>query len=138
MSKRCSVCSRRKFKGIATVYWRFFVEEGHGVGYRMYYCLDHYTDLVETFHLIDDELVENGHTKVCNRCEKDVGIQRIPMFVYMYPPRQEPWDSETMLCSDCWEAQCNEVFKLGERLEDQPPRAKAAADPAWDRLQPKP
>ena len=131
MQKVCGVCHQRPPQGIATVYWRWPIDQDETVGWRVYYCLSHYQKMMKEWYDLADRAQETDEI-TCLGCGSALEPEeRTWLWAYVYPPKQESEYLSGAHCGACLDATTAAIRAVGFKLEDRMADTRARVDSAW-------
>lgn len=136
MPKKCSYDGRRGPTGVATSYWRWFIEQDVSVGYRLYTCFDCTVELVQRLGHAADPLFNVSNDPTCVACHSVWQEGDPTVWGYFYAPKTERVDYEATLCPGCLDKWVEPIRLHGQILVDRDQSARARDDNPWGVLIP--
>jgi len=113
----CSQHGGRVPGKLASVYWRWFDQEGESVGWKQRLCVDCSRDGLKSLlaHASDPSL----DVSVCPACGSDSSKDMEPIFITVFTPGSEGREFQLTTCSGCATNVKSSAMVRAERLPDR-------------------
>lgn len=124
----CSSCGQRNGK-LATSYNAWVDEEGGRTCYRQRLCVACVTNLVGS--LLASASDSSPNVCVCPSCGKDASSDLSPLYLTIYPPKQEPKEFALTTCTSCAKQWRESLSANADLMRDRQGDVGAGAASAW-------